>query len=556
MKKYSENRAVFSGKIKPGIISVIISLFMVFPVDILAQSGQKGPDDSHNNIDDGYISTGSDQKSKNSQGKKTRIYTVFTSGIVTGAAYSVYHPDIEIIDNAEVMKLLKEKCREVEFTGEITFNENIIDDINAQKDKLDGLLCLGSPPAELTSTGLPMVAVFRLWGQWFPLSYHHDDFKGKKIVTACLPVLPDKDRSLYLSRINDIAGKIKLIEAVSKMKGLRILVVTDKPPLGVWEPYDFQIVTDKNVTLRSESARLKSDDSEIEMRRKDYEKVFINNLKETFGAYLVPIPQDDLVKKMNVQDEVKAKEVTKKWIEGASGVRGTNEEQILRSAKLYLAMKELLSEHNCQAIATEGYGSFPGGYSIVPSQGLPSSQLCTDGIVAVGETLLNSLITQQLGYNFTGSTGQNGDYFLDFFNDIAITAHCEAPFNPYGNGEKSPYIIRNLPFFEEENTAGAVAQVLYPIGVPATVVKIDMNNKKIALFTGVTVSGEELFPYWNDLLCRTKVAIKTNAKTLHENRDWKTFGHHRVTFFGDYRQDFIDLAEFIGFEVVECDKER
>ena len=95
------------------------------------------------------------------------------------------------------------------------------------------------------------------------------------------------------------------------------------------------------------------------------------------------------------------------------GIRGTNEEQKLRSARLYLAMKELLAEHNCQAIATEGYGKFPGGHSF-PSQGLPSSQLCTEGIVAVAETLLNLIITQQLGLNLTGSTGQNGDYLIVF----------------------------------------------------------------------------------------------------------------------------------------------
>ncbi len=534
MEKKSKKRAVSSRKITLGIVAVIVAVFMFIPDYIVAQSGTKGPSDNHINIGVGDMSVCSCQESEKNQGKKTRIYTVFTSGIVTGAAYSIYHPDIEIIENKEVLEILKEKCKKVEFVGETRPTEEVIENIKAQKDKLDGLLCLGSPPDELISIGLPMVAVSRLWGEWFPLSHDHNDFKGKKVVTSILPVIPDKDRSVYLSRIDDIAGKIKLVDAISKMKGLRVLVVTDKPPLGEFEPKVFQIKTS----------------------REEYEKVFVNNLKETFGAFLVPIPQEDLVEKMKVQDEEKAKEVTKKWMDEASGIRGTNEEQILRSAKLYLAMKELMTEHNCGAIATEGYGKFPGGYSILPSQGLPSSQLCTEGIVATSETLINSLITQQLGYNFTGSTGQNGDYFMDFFNDIAIIAHCEAPFNPYGDGEKVPYIIRNLPFFEEENTGGAVAQVIYPIGVPVTVAKIDMNNKKIAVFTGETVSGEELFPYWNDILCRTKVAIKTNAKALHENRDWKTFWQHRVTFFGDYRQEFIDLAKLIGFEAVECDKER
>jgi len=501
-------------KVFHGLVVAAIAIFTFVPCNLVAQSGNKGP---------------------SYQGKKTRIYTVVNSNVkTTGAAYSVYHPEIKIPKDEEILGIFKEKCKEVEFVGETKPNKETVNNIKAQKENLDGILCFGHPSNELISIGLPMVAVFRLWGEWFPLSYNHNDFKGKKIVTSCLPVLPDKDRSVYSNRIEDIVGKIKLIDAISKMKGLRVLVVTDKPPLGVWEPYDFQIKTS----------------------REEYEKDFIDNLKETFDAYLVPIPQNDLVERMKVQDKQKAKEVTKKWIAESSGIRGTNEAQILRSAKLYLAMKELLVEYNCGAIATEGYGSFPGGYNIVPSQGLPSSQLCTDGIVAVGETLLNSLITQQLGLNFTGSTGQNGDYFVDFLNNIAITAHCEAPFNPYGDGERVPYILRNLPFFKEENTCGAVVQVNYPIGKTVTVAKIDMNNKKISIFTGETVSGEELFPYWNDLLCRTKVAIKTNAKALHDNRDWETFGHHRVTFFGDYRQEFLDLATLIGFEAVECDKSR
>ncbi len=469
-------------------------------------------------------------KAENIQGKKTRIYTVFNSGVVTGASYSIYHPNVKIIENKQVLEKLKEKCKEVEFVGETQPTKEAIKNINARKENIDGILCLGTPPKGLISTGLPMVAVFRLWGQWSNF-YDYNTYKGKKVLISCLPLVPDKNRSVYLSRIEDIAGKIKLISAISKMKGLRVLVVTDKPPLGTWEPYGFQIKTS----------------------REEYEKVFVNNLKETFGAFLVPIPQKDLVEKMQVQDEGKAREVTKKWMDEASGIRGTNEAQILRSAKLYLAMKELMVEHNCGAIATEGYGAFPGGYSIMPSQGLPSSQLCTDGIVAVGETLLNSLITQQLGLNITGSTGQNGDYFIDIFNNIAITAHCEAPFNPYGDGKKVPYIIRNLPFFREENTAGAVVQVKYPIGKAVTVAKIDMYNKKISVFSGETVSGEELFPYWNDLLCRTKVAIKTNAKALHDNQDWKSFGHHKVTFFGDYRQEFLNLAKLIGFEALELD---
>jgi len=48
--------------------------------------------------------------------------------------------------------------------------------------------------------------------------------------------------------------------------------------------------------------------------------------------------------------------------------------------------------------------------------------------------------------------------------------------------------------------------------------------------------------------------VRTDAEKLFENVDWKTFGHHRAAFFGDYRQQFKDLAKLIGFEVVEKDR--
>jgi len=106
----------------------------------------------------------------------------------------------------------------------------------------------------------------------------------------------------------------------------------------------------------------------------------------------------------------------------------------------------------------------------------------------------------------------------------------------------------------EENTGGACVQINYPIGETVTVAKIGMYKEKLSIFTGETVSGEDIFPYWDDILGRNKVILKTDAKALLENVDWKSFGNHRTVFFGDYRQEFKDLAKLIGFEVVEKDK--
>lgn len=483
------------------------------------------------------------------EAENTKIYTVFFSPYppLGLGAYRKYHPDIKVMKNQEILERVKDECKDVEFVGEAepVKAEEAILNIKEQKEDLGGLLVFGPPPDELISVGLPIVAVERPLEGCTTEPFHA--YKESKVVTSYLPVHCDKDPKVYSLRVKDIEGKIRLIDAIARMKDLKVLVVTYLPPLGYFEPIGPQ----------------------IETSREEYEEVYLSNLKETFGTEFITVPQKELLgkfdtatpadEKMQAVDEEKAREVAQKWIKEAIALRGTNEAEVLKSAKLYLAMKELMDEHNCGAITTEGYGWTVLGYENPfqgyenPCQGLPSSQFCTDGIVATSETLTDCLITQQLGLYITGSAGNMGDYTIDPLNNVAIIAHCEGSFKPYGDERRAPYVIRNLPFVEE-NTGGACIQINQPIGETVTVAKISMYKKKLSIFTGETVSGEELFPYWDDILGRTKLAIKTDAKALLENVDWKTFGNHRAAFFGDYRQEFKDLAKLIGFEVVEKDK--
>jgi hypothetical protein len=479
---------------------------------------------------------------------KIKIYVVFTSTGMQGEAmtYPNYHPDAKIISNEEVLETLKENCKNVEFILSKSRNESeIINNIKAQQ--LSGILYFGTPSKNLTSLGLPMIAVHPLWGKWeapFFTVCKEARKAGAKIVTSVLPVIYDKNRNIYLLRIEDIVSKIRLISAISKMQGLRVLVVTDNPVLGAYEPTGFQ------------SAPL---------GREKYEEVYLENLKETFGTELVPIPQKELFGMIDKMDQKKAENIAEKWINGAEGIVGTNEFQIVRSAKLYLAMKELIGKYNVQAITTEGYCHFqPRGKGCgnleskdypdgIPSQGLPSTQLYSENIVATSETLIDALITQQLGLFFADKAGFNGDFMVDPATETITIGHCELDPDFYGNNKWSPYIIRNLPLWEE-NKGGACVQVNMPIGEKVTVAKISMHQKKICLFTGETVNGEDYFEHWDDVICRSKVMVKTNAKAISENIDEKIFGNHRVAFQGDHREDFKDLAKLIGFEVIEADK--
>ena len=467
--------------------------------------------------------------------RPTRIYTAFTSERLSGSSqtYSLHHPQKKVLSNAEILDALKSRCKDVDFVGstEREAAAYTVGTVAASSGSLDGVLYFGAPPRELTEIDLPIVAVYPLWSQW---QYPLNAYRGKRMLTGTVPVIPDVSTELFSGRLDGIARKVQLIQMTAWMKDLRILCVTDEPVLGLYEPTAVQMAAEGRVL---------------------YEERYLANLS-ALGAEIIVRPQAEMVAKLEAVPEGEALEVAKRWIAGAESVKGTNETEIRKSAQLYLALRSMMDEYGANAVTTEGYGVFmnyPAGP--IPSQGFPSSQFCTDGVVATSETLLDSLVTQQLGLWLTGSTGFNGDYIVDVENGKAYVGHCECPLNPYGDERRVPYVIRNLPQWpvDQQEIGGACAQVRLPDDEPVTVAKVGVHEKKLSLFTGRTVPGEGLFEGWDDILCRTKVAIDARADALFADLDWRSFGNHRVVFYGDYRREFRELATVLGYETVEKD---
>lgn len=473
---------------------------------------------------------------ENIQAQPVRIYVAFPSSGLFGSTdtYPLHHPDQQILTNEEILGEIESRCEGVEFTGGTAVEdaETTAANIAADAENIDGVLYFGAVPADLLDSDLPVVAVYPLWGQW---QYPYDAYSGQKVLTASIPLIADTDAATFRARLDSVADKIRLVQTVARMKGLKILIITDKPILGYYEP----------TTLQLEAEGWER-----------YEERYLGNLRE-LGTDVVQCPQDEMLSTMETVNADEAADVTDGWMKEAVGIRGTNREEINKSARLYLAMKQMMDEYEADAITTEGYGIFMHyADGPIPSQGMPSSQLCTEGIVATSETLVDSLVTQQLGLFALGTTGFNGDYVIDEENNKAYIGHCECPFNPYGGDRRVPYTIRNLPQWpvDQQETGGACAQVFLPASETVTVAKISVHDQKLSLFGGEAVDGEALFPGWHDILCRTKMAIDTDARKLLDNLDWRTFGNHRVVFYGEHRQYLSDLAKLLDYEVVEKDR--
>jgi hypothetical protein len=493
-------------------------------------------------------------------GEKTKIYVIFsTSGLDHRGAWDAEDIQRKVMSNEEMLGEIAQVCEDVEFIGPVNLvDEERLDQISRShygmtaeewafqaethsiaqqrtestlesiKNSPDvaGVLVFGPPSQKLIQIGLPIVAVFPMWGMWMA-GFDFQGYKGQKVVTGCLPVVRDADQAVFAARVDDVAAKIRVIRAVDGLKRLRILDSTDRPVLGSYE----NGFGDK----------------------KEYERVFLKNL-ESFGPEIVPVPQSELFQATWNADEQGAEQIARRWIEEAVGLKGTVEAEVAKSARVYLAMKALMDRYDCEAITTEGYGMFANyDKGPIPSQGLASSQFYTEGITATSECLLNSLLIQHMGLRITGRPGFNGDYIVDPFHHIAVVGHCEGALNPYGDDRYSSYVIRNLPRWQK-GQGGACVQINFPYNETVTLVQISMHDKKLAVSTGKAVPGSQFFADWDDLACRTKIAVETNTEARLANLDWQTFGVHRVVFYGEFRKEFRDLAALMGFEVIEEDR--
>ncbi|HEX30344.1 TPA: hypothetical protein ENG04_09720, partial [Candidatus Poribacteria bacterium] len=265
--------------------------------------------------------------------RKTRIYVIFpSSGLDHRGAWKQEEIRRKVMSNERMLEEIERRCENVEFVGRInlidedrldrisrshygmTEEERLfraethriaqqrrraaIEEVRNSLHELDGILIFGPPWGELIDTGLPVIAVFPMWGMWMS-GFNPKAYREKGILIGYLPVVRDASESVFSARLDDLAGKIRLIQALSRMKGMKALVVTDRPVLGEFEPTPLQVRGD----------------------RKRYEEIYLRNLRETFGMELVAIPQREMVERMKKADEEKARRVARKWIDESAGIR-------------------------------------------------------------------------------------------------------------------------------------------------------------------------------------------------------------------------------------------
>jgi L-fucose isomerase-like protein len=270
-----------------------------------------------------------------------------------------------------------------------------------------------------------------------------------------------------------------------------------------------------------------------------------DKLRERFGTQMVLLTGEQQAAAYHAVDAAAAEaEAEAYWLKAARKIIEPSRDEIVRSARLFLAIKGLMIEHQAQAITSTLCMSNP------VNACLAFSKLNDLGLVGACEGDMDSVLTMLLFGHAFGKPGFITDPLFDCSKNAVIHAHCVAATKMDGPaGQRAPFTIRT----HRDDNAGAALEVDLRVGQEITCAKL------IHLDT-LLLSAQKIIeiPDFDDRGCRTQCTARVaDARRMLAN--WGSGGLegtdmmtllHRVVFYGDHVDNARDLAQLMGVKVV------
>jgi hypothetical protein len=255
-------------------------------------------------------------------------------------------------------------------------------------------------------------------------------------------------------------------------------------------------------------------------------------VKEWYGTEIVSIKLPELEAAYKRADRAEAEADAKRWMREAKKIVEPGKEDVLKASLMYVAMRNLLTEHRAQAITMNclGMGLMDRGMGY-PCLGFV--RLNNALLAGVCEADLKSTLTQLIFTYLVGRTGFVTDPMFDLSDSTIIHAHCVAATQMLGpNSRPSPYIIRS----HLEDNRGASLQVKMPVGGKVSMARL-LGTDMMLYSTGEAVDSPMV-----ERGCRSKLTMRVENidRFLH---NWSS-GLHRVIFYGEHTRDLAHFCRF------------
>ncbi len=426
-----------------------------------------------------------------------KIYKVFIGR--TGDFMA--RPAEEMVRLQKHLADLENKLGDVKVIGGDVIPPTKVEEVVGKTAGADALLVIylsghgGDAPVlnKLFSTGLPAALFFQPFGGHGWMYFQEWRKQAKKVVVMSTSNWSDIDRVVGLMRVP------------ARMKRTRILVVG--PPQG---------------TAAGCSPE---------------------QVKRKLGAELVMISNDRVMKAMQAIDPKAAeREAQEYWIGQARKIVEPTRQEIIHSARMYLAVKDLMIKEGAQAITSSHCMGNPRGC-------LTFSKLNDQALVGACEGDMDSTLTMLLFAYAFRIPGFISDPVVDTAKNALVHFHCTSATKMDGPcGKRLPFVIRT----QSDSRAGVALEVENRVGQPVTCAKL------VNLDTMLTVTGKIIETSTSPLACRTQFAQTVpDAQRLLLNWGSGVIQGgvmtllHRVVFYGDYTKPMKDLGDLMGFKVIE-----
>ncbi len=266
-------------------------------------------------------------------------------------------------------------------------------------------------------------------------------------------------------------------------------------------------------------------------------------IKAKLGSELVIVPNEKIMERWKSIDPKAAEaEAESYWLSQAQRVMEPRRDEIIDSAKLFLAIKQIMIEENARAVCSVHCMGDPRGC-------LTFSKLNDMGFVGACEGDIDSTLTM-LMFNYAfGVPGFITDPVIDTAKNAMVHFHCTSATKLDGpQGERRPFTIRN----QTDSKGGVALQVENRVDQPVTCAKF------VNLDTMLVCPGKIIETSTSPLACRTQFAQSVrDAKRLFLQwgqdviqGDTMTL-LHRVVFYGDHAGSLQTLGDLMGFKVIE-----
>ncbi len=269
-------------------------------------------------------------------------------------------------------------------------------------------------------------------------------------------------------------------------------------------------------------------------------------VKERLGTEIVVMEQKRFDQMLAEIDERAVKEEYERWVKGAKRIVEPAEEDIMKAARVCVALNQLVDQEGAQGLAVGTcMGWLPRGF---PCLGF--SRLRDRGLPASCEGDMDSLWTMMLFRYAFDLPGFQGNQTFDTAKNALWTAHCVGPLKMDGiDGEEAPYLLRG---HSEVGGNGCVPEVQYRFGQTVTRTKL-INLDSFLVSTGKIIAVPEL----SVRACRTQIVTEVaDASAMVANwgggvleGDMMTL-LHRVVFYGDHVNSVEHMARLFGMKVI------